>query len=173
MSDSIADVARRHGFSEAAARTLADAIRRGGGRMAQFSHPELGGLGQWSRGGMLMIGAMDHNLKARVAALADALAGASVAAADCAPAATVRDSPEWWPAALGHPTASGSQNGVRYAVFPAARRVALERDGAVSVRDSGERRITGVSQQQGVVGTLVFSSPEGAIDADVLPVVGG
>jgi hypothetical protein len=29
-----------------------------GGGMAQFNYPDLGGMGQWSSGGMLMIGDM-------------------------------------------------------------------------------------------------------------------
>ncbi len=43
--------------------------------MAQFSHPELGGMGQRSRGGMLMIGDMfNHDLKARVDRMCSQLA---------------------------------------------------------------------------------------------------
>jgi hypothetical protein len=42
--------------------------------MAQFSHPELGGMGQWSMGGMIMVGDMFNNgLKARVDALCNDL----------------------------------------------------------------------------------------------------
>ncbi len=71
-------VAARHGFNRAAVAALWHALRRGGGRMAQFSHPELGGMGQWSSGGMLQIGAMfDHALKARVAAACADLAAAA------------------------------------------------------------------------------------------------
>jgi hypothetical protein len=56
MADTIADIAQRHGFSPQAARAVADALRHGNGTMAQFNHPELGGMGQWVAGGMLMIG---------------------------------------------------------------------------------------------------------------------
>ena len=87
-------VAARHGFNRAAVATLWDALRRGGGRMAQFSHPELGGMGQWSNGGMLQIGAMfDHALKARVAAACADLAAAAGdrVSTDPGEAAAVRD----------------------------------------------------------------------------------
>ena len=71
MPNTIDDIAKRHGFSTAAVRAMAEALRRGGGRMAQFNHPDLGGMGQWSAGGMVMIGDMFNNdLKARVDALA-------------------------------------------------------------------------------------------------------
>jgi hypothetical protein len=64
------DLARRHGFSAAAVATMLDAVMNGNGGMAQFSHPEFGGSGQWMRGGMTMIGDMFNNtLKGRVDAL--------------------------------------------------------------------------------------------------------
>jgi hypothetical protein len=57
-------------FSVSAAQHVYQAMQIGGGTMAQFSHPELGGTGQWMRGGMVMIGDMfNHGLKARIAAL--------------------------------------------------------------------------------------------------------
>ena len=75
MPDSTSEIAQRHGFSADAARAVTDALRHGGGHMAQFNHPELGGMGQWSAGGMLMIGDMfNHALKARVDALCRDLA---------------------------------------------------------------------------------------------------
>src|SRR5580700_2163302 len=66
----VTDFARRHGFSAEAVATMLDAVANGNGGMAQFSHPEFGGSGQWMRGGMTMIGDMFNNtLKGRVEAL--------------------------------------------------------------------------------------------------------
>ena len=63
----VEDIARRHGFSTDAATSLLRALAAGNGTQAQFNHPELGGMGQWSQGGMIMIGDMFNNgLKARV-----------------------------------------------------------------------------------------------------------
>ena len=46
------------------------------GSQAQFNHPDLGGMGQWSGGGMIMIGDMfNQGLKHRVDALCNELAG--------------------------------------------------------------------------------------------------
>lgn len=53
---------------------------------------------------------------------------------------------EWWPQKLGQPASSGAQDGLRYAFFPDARRLWIERDGEMTTYDSGEHRITGVSQ---------------------------
>lgn len=72
----IEDLAQRHGFSVGAVTTMLHAISAGGSAMAQFDHPEFGGMGQWSRGGMTMIGDMFNNaLKARVDGLCTDLAG--------------------------------------------------------------------------------------------------
>ncbi len=71
----IKDIAQRHGISVDAALTLLRALVAGHGTMAQFSHPELGGMGQWNQGGMIMVGDMfNHGLKARVDALCIELA---------------------------------------------------------------------------------------------------
>ena len=68
-------VARHHGTSEDAALHLLLALSVGGGRQAQFNHPDLGGMGQWSKGGMIMVGDRFNNaLKARVDALCNDLA---------------------------------------------------------------------------------------------------
>lgn len=172
-------VAARHGFSRGAVLALADAMRRGGGGMAQFSHPELGGMGQWSRGGLLQIGAMsDHALKARVAAAIADLAGVPPArAADPAPGPADRpgrDGP--WPPELGQPSASGGQDGMRYAYFAQARRLAVVEGGRVTLYDTGRHRITGVSQSQAGGGVqprrLVFASSDGPVDVGLLRVVG-
>ena len=181
-------VAAHHGFSRAAMSALWDALRRGGGRMAQFSHPELGGMGQWS-GGMLQIGAMfDHVLKARVAAAcADLAAGrpvdhGGIAAPDLAgrqrldpsvqtmtPRAGERA--EWWPGGFGWPSASGAQNGLRYAYFAEARRLAVERDGHVMLYDTGRHQIFGVSQSQSHGARLTFTADDGTVDIDALRII--
>ena len=71
----IDDLARRHGISPDAARTLLSAVVAGQGSMAQFNHSELGGSGQWMRGGMTMVGDMfNHGLKATVDAVCMELA---------------------------------------------------------------------------------------------------
>lgn len=63
----LAELAQRYEVSENAALAAFHALSEGGGRMAQFHHPELGGGVQWMRGGMILIGEIFNNaLKARV-----------------------------------------------------------------------------------------------------------
>ncbi len=174
----LAATAQRHGVSTEAALIVLQALASGGGTMAQFNHPELGGVGQWSRGGMTMVGDMfNQGLKHRVDALCSELAsqmprlgtpafGTGVPAGD------------WWPEGLGTPASSGAQNDFRYACFPAARRLAIQQNGRLTLYDTGDHRIVGVSQQQGAgMQAPVFSSDMGnlrladfkPVDADAAP----
>ena len=74
----------------------------------------------------------------------------------------------WWPAALGQPSTSGSQNGMRYAVFPDRQRLLIEWDGKLTTYDSGDHHINGVSQQGGQDRSLSFTSQSGSIKLDGL-----
>ena len=45
---------------------------------------------------------------------------------------------KWWPDELGQPSSSGSQNNMRYAFFPKARRLLIEKQGNLTTYDSGD-----------------------------------
>jgi hypothetical protein len=74
----------------------------------------------------------------------------------------------WWPKGLGTPSSQGAQNSMRYAFFPEARRLAIERDGKITVYDSADHQISGASQQHGENQTVEFTSQHGRIDLDRL-----
>lgn len=166
------------GFSSEAIESMRRSIVDGGGRMAQFDHPEFGGPGQWMQGGLLMVSDFsDAGLKRRVARLCDALADSG--AVDARPALARRSSAEpaakatWYPPSLGTPDTSGAQNGTRYAWFGHAGRLAVDDGRTVTVYDTGDHRIGGVSQQQGTGSTVSFVSQHGLLDLTRLPVVDG
>jgi hypothetical protein len=71
---------------------------------------------------------------------------------------------DWWPENLHAPNSTGAQNGVRYAYFAQAQRLAIDVGGTVTVYDTLDHQIGGFSQQQSVGGTLSFSSQYGLID---------
>lgn len=176
-SQAIGEIARRYGFSEDAGRAMADALNQSAGSMAQFYHPDLGGMGQWSRGGMLMIGDMFNNgLKGRVAGLAEDLAAAmgrgEIVARRPAQGEASSGFGQWWPEELGSPSSTGAQNGRRYAVFPNARRLAIDADGRVRIYDTGDDRIGGASQQQGGGSSLSFSTDRGSVGVEQYREVG-
>ena len=169
MDDSkLHDIAKQSGFSTSAVHALWQAMQAGNGRQAQFSHPELGGMGQWS-GGMIMIGDMSNSgLKDRVARLCSLLSELPV---EAVPAAA--SSEGWWPSGLGAPSSTGAQNSMRYACFPQTRRLAVERDGVMTVYDTGEHRLSGFSQAQSSSQTLKFSSQIGTVGIEDFRVVSG
>jgi hypothetical protein len=179
----VADIAARYRVSEGAVRTLLDAVIRGGGAMAQFSHPELGGSGQWMRGGMTMVGDMfNPGLQATVSGICSELSAvlASGGALVKAPDPGVGSvgfggfgGQAWWPEGLGRPSSSGGQNDASYAYFPGPRRLAIRRGGAITLYDTLDHAISGVQQQQGSRGSLEFSSQHGTFTVDTLPVVSG
>lgn len=169
----INDISARYHLSGDAVLHMLVAVNNGGGSMAQFNCPELGGSGQWMRGGMTMVGDMFNNgLKNTVdnlcSELANALANNQMF--PVVPAGTP-GSNQWWPSDLGAPFSSGAQNNTRYAVFPG--RLAVELNGVVTVYDTLDHNVGGVSQQQGGNDSLSFSSQYGTISVNSLPIVSG
>lgn len=176
----VADLQQRYGVSEDAVRTLLRAVAAGGGGMAQFSHPELGGMGQWSQGGMIMVGDMFNNaLKARVDGLCTELSRCLSEAQLLAPPAATGASgmmamgQSWWPDGLGVPAATGGQNDMRYAWFPQMRRLAVQVGGDTRVYDTGEHMIGGFGQQQGGDRSITMTSQLGTVRLADLPIVSG
>lgn len=167
------DLSSRYNLSADAVIHMIIAVNNGGGTMAQFNSPELGGGGQWMQGGMTMVGDMfNYGLKNTVNNLCSEISNAisRIQIFPKAPAGT-RESNQWWPTDLGVPFSSGAQNNIRYAVFP--HRLAVELNGQVTVYDTLDHNIGGVSQQQGGDTSLTFSSQYGTISVATLPIVSG
>ena len=201
----INDIAQRHGFSFDAVLSMLGSVINGNGSMAQFSHPEFGGSGQWMQGGMTMIGDMFNNyLKGRVDNLCAELArlisnqpgllrtgsfqsqsqngstqvngwgGGEPAGGQNNPNSLFVPQPvqpDWWGPDLRWPNSSGGQNGMRYAWFSQARRLAIDLNGTVTIYDTLDHQIGGVSQQQSGGYSVTFSSQYGYVDLNQLPVV--
>jgi hypothetical protein len=164
-------------------------VINGGGSMAQFYHPDLGGNGQWMRGGMTMVGDMfNYGLQGTVSGICNELSNFTannLAYLPPPPPAAGQsqfqgsgfggfNSYNWWPGDLGSPSSSGGQNDSRYAYFPQARRLAVQNGGQVTVYDTLDHNIGGVQQQQGgPYGSQSFTSQFGTFTVDSLPVVSG
>ena len=193
--DQLRGIAQRYGVSVDAASSMLESLLRGGGSMAQFNVPELGGYGQWMRGGMTMVGDMfNYGLKSLVDGLCNDLSrlldSNPFVPMQPAPQGNVQQHgsqsqsqgtgsgalawsplPNWWPSELGQPSTSGSQNDMRYAYFPGPCRLAIEQNGNVTVYDTLNHQIGGVSQQQGGGYSLSFTSQLGGVDLGQLPVI--
>lgn len=175
----VEDIAIRHSVSSSAVRTILDAVRSGHGRMAQFSHPDFGGMCQWSRG-MTMVGDMfNEGLKSKLDAVCSELAlyvaetkstawGRTREAVETSYRSTKQRS-NWWPGHLGTPSSVGAQNDLRYAVFP--RRLVIKDGEHVEIYDTGNHRIFGVAQMQRADQTLTFTSQDGLVMVKDLPKV--
>lgn len=169
----VSDVSNRYNLSRDAVLHMLVAVNNGGGSMAQFNCPELGGAGQWMSGGMTMVGDMfNHGLKMTVDNLCAELANGlmNVQVFPVIPAGTP-GSNQWWPADCGNPISSGAQNNTKYAVFPG--KLAVQLNGQVTVYDTLNHNIGGVSQQQGGDNSLTFSSQFGTIAVSQLPILSG
>jgi len=165
------DLSSRYNLSRDAVIHMLVAVNNGGCSMAQFSCPELGGSGQWMRGGMTMVGDMfNHGLKSTVDNLCNELANGltNLQVFPVIPAGSPNSS-QWWPSDCGVPSSSGAQNNTRYAVFPG--KLAVQINGQVTVYDTLNHNIGGVSQQQGGDNSLTFSSQFGTISVSQLPVI--
>ncbi len=197
------DLARRYGVSNDAVMTMLFAVMNGNGTMAQFSHPDFGGSGQWMRGGMTMVGDMfNYALKSKVeglcAELANALSnsqpqlfrpmssqsqsqggqqqsqGGQQQGGNGQVSLFVPNSGgnrNWWPAELGIASSTGAQNNIRYAYFPSTCRLAVEANGHITVYNTLDHQIGGVSQQQGNGASLTFTSQYGLVWVENLPVI--
>ena len=192
----INDLAQRYGVSSDAVMSMLNAVMNGGGTMAQFSHPDFGGAGQWMQGGMTMVGDMfNYALKSKVEGLCAEL---SNLIANQQPQLFIPTSSQsqsqgaqqqggygqvslfvpgderqsnWWPAELGMAASTGAQNNIRYAYFPSTCRLAVEINGHVTIYDTLDHQISGVSQQQSMDASLTFSSQYGLVRVDNLPVI--
>lgn len=195
----VSDLASRHGFSPDAVTHMLLSVRNGNGSMAQFSHPEFGGSGQWMQGGMIMLGDMfNHGLKGRVDSLCSEIAGILASQPGLLQSGSFQSQSQggadlqtqtaggafgqsslfvpdpathWWPAELGSPSATGAQNNVKYAYFANARRLAVDTGGECWVYDTLDHQIGGFSQQQGGGSSITFTSQYGIVNLAHLPVV--
>lgn len=193
------DLSQRYGFSTDAVTHMLFAVLNGNGSMAQFNHSEFAGSGQWMRGGMLMLGDMfNYSLKGRVDALCSEISGilanqpgllrsgsfqsqsqsgggqqTQAAGIPMGDSSLFVPDPQshWWPQDIGAPSATGSQNNVRYAYFANSHRLAVETNGQVWVYDTGDHQIGGFSQQQGSGGSILFTSQYGTVNLGSLPVI--
>lgn len=175
----IEDIAGRYGLSQDSVKSLLNAIIQGNASMAQFNIPELGGHGQWMKGGMTMVGDMfNSSLKTTVDALCAELATLvtteilfekSQESANSDKMEIQSSKP--WPSVFGTPTTSGSQNNFRYAYFAQVHRLIIEKDGNRSIYDTRHHQISGVSQQQGSGQSFVLTSQDGPVDISSLTLI--
>jgi hypothetical protein len=190
QEQSIVDgLSQRHGVSQGVIEHLTMALIAGHTNQAQFNHSELGGMGQWSNGGMIMVGDMFNNgLKHRVDMLCSEIADYIRSGKLSGPkldrphqSQSQGDGSSFfyqssshssaWPHHLGQPSSTGAQNNLRYAFFPASRRLAIDVNGQMTVYETKDHNIGGFSQQQSGDQSLTFTSQHGLVRVADLDIV--
>jgi hypothetical protein len=165
----VEEIATKHGVGAEAVAVALAALRRGNGTMAQFSHPDFGGMAQWSKGGMSMTGDMFNSaIKQKLDGVLTDLSEALDAGKLSNTGSRENTGSAWWPSEYGSPSSAGSQNNMRYAFFPDARRLIVEGEFGRKIYDTGEHMISGVSQQQSTAQSLTFQSQRGVVRLDQL-----
>lgn len=194
----VGQLAQRHGVSTDAITHMLIAVQNGNGSMAQFNHPEFGGGGQWMQGGMTMVSDLFNNaLKSQVNNVCSDIASHLAQHQTTPYMASFQSQSQggnsnqvqgsgamggndlfapdpnqnWWPQDLGGPNATGSQNNASYAYFSGPCRLAVKTGSDIWVYDTLDHHIGGFGQQQGVGGTITFSSQYGTVNLSSLPVV--
>ncbi|WP_428660115.1 hypothetical protein [Runella sp.] len=168
----IQEIASKYNVSEETVRTLLEGLKLSGGRQVQFNISELGGMGQW-QGGMVMIGDMFNNsLKAKVAELCAELSPLSQTVLE-----EEKKQEEAKPQKKNETSKkpaekrtlasfNGSQNGHRYAYFASEEVLELEEDGKVTKYSTKGYPLSGVQQSQDNGGrSLSFTYPGGTVSA--------
>lgn len=149
MSINYDEIAAKYDLSPTVVQHVAQAIALGNGQQAQFNDPELGGMGQWMPG-MLMIGdAFNYTLKAKVDALCHELAQA-FRDGDLRGFSTYQEMSQskWWSLDLENPSISGGQNTLKYVYFREKHRLIVSLNQHETIYDTSPHIIIGVSQQQ-------------------------
>lgn len=196
----VQNLSAQHGLSTDAVTHMLIAVHNGAGSMAQFNHPEFGGAGQWMMGGMTMVSDLfNHSLKNCVNNLCSDIASQLSAHQLVMPSGSFQSQsqsggsdhqqqtngsmggsnslfkpdPEalWWPSELGNPSATGSQNGLKYAYFADRCRLAVKTGDQCWVYDTGNHQIGGFAQQQGGGGGITLTSQFGYVNLSTLPVI--
>ncbi|MFN8343895.1 MAG: hypothetical protein U0X91_02770 [Spirosomataceae bacterium] len=157
----IQEIASKYQVSEGTVRALLEGLKAAGGRQVQFNISELGGMGQW-QSGMVMIGDMfNHGLKAKVSELCSELATLSQH--------TEEEMPEkkgTKPAVASKPAATfkGSQNGSHYTYYAKDNLLEVEEGGRTVKYDTSGYALSGVQQSQSNdTKSLSFSYPGGTV----------
>jgi hypothetical protein len=136
MKKQIKTLAKKYGFSETTVETLLNGLAQTSGNQVQFNIGELGGMGQW-QGGMIMIGDMFNNyLKNQVSNLCYELAE------------LIRNTPITDEKTPDVPTFKGSQNEMAYTYYATKNRLEITINGQKTNYDTSGFSLVGAQQQQ-------------------------
>jgi hypothetical protein len=159
----IKEIASKYRISEETVRTLLEGLKVSGGRQVQFNISELGGMGQWQSGGMVMVGDMfNHGLKTKVSELCSELAGLSQTMEE--EEKPKKKTEKQTIASKPSATFRGSQNDSHYAYYANDDLLEIEENGKVTKYNTAGYALSGVQQSQSnSLKNLSFTYPGGTV----------
>lgn len=159
----IKEIASKYQVSEETVRALLEGLKVSGGRQVQFNIRELGGMGQWQSGGMVMVSDMfNHSLKVKVSELCSELAELSQTMEEeekpkmMAETKSVTSKPS--------ATFKGRQNDSHYAYYANESLLEIEENGKVTKYNTEGYALSGAQQSQSnSLRNLSFTYPGGTV----------
>ncbi|GAB4120142.1 MAG: hypothetical protein OHK0057_26060 [Thermoflexibacter sp.] len=166
MRKDLKEIAMKYDLSLGAVIMLFSGLQNTQGNQVQFNHPELGGVGQW-QAGMIMIGDMfNHALKAKINELCHELALIVKKEQKATPKKSVIKN---FDAIYGTPALKGTQNDLKYAYYPAKDIFIIEQYGKLEKYSTEGYQVTGISQQQNYFSQdLIIQTDKGNITLSML-----
>lgn len=166
----IKKIAEKYQVSEETAQALLMGLKVTGGRQVQFNIGELGGMGQWQPG-MIMVGDMfDIGLKYKVDGLCTELSELVRSEEETPKTPTKTTSKTKSPPKTESTTTKssasfrGSQNGYHYAYFSSEDKLEIEYEGKITKYSTKGYPLSGVQQSQSnSAQNLTFSYPGGTV----------
>lgn len=154
----IREIAAEHGVTVGTVASLLHGLQATGGNQVQFNIGELGGMGQWQPGSTMVGDMFNHEAKAKVEKLCEALAPLSRQLSR-----EVADESHAVPG-RSQATFKGSQNDTHYTYYAEENKLVIYDDGKNTSYDTTDYPLTGVQQSQDASGKkLSFTYPDGVV----------
>ncbi len=159
----IKEIASKYEVSEGTVRTLLEGLKASNGRQVQFNIRELGGMGQW-QSGMVMVGDMfNHGLKAKVSELCRELVELSQTMEE-EEEKPKKKAEKQSVASKPSATFKGSQNNSHYAYYAKENLLEIEENGKVTKYNTEGYALSGAQQSQSnSLKNLSFTYPGGTV----------
>ncbi|MEO0560572.1 MAG: hypothetical protein AAF125_00560 [Chloroflexota bacterium] len=171
-------IAQKHRLSDNAVVVLAKALRRGHGRMARFNHRELGGIGMWGRGEVIIGDMRNESLRMQIWGAMNDLLPIITSHPPRKPEPE-KDStlvmPWWGDITLGPPTVHGAFENMTFGYFLEPHRVILRNDGVITHYDArhlGVLDLAVTHDQRGapVITLVTLDGPLDVMMLDEIPI---
>jgi hypothetical protein len=174
----LAKIGEQHGFSLDAMQALGAELLRGGLKRARFNHPELGGIGMWSHGEVVIGDMSDEETRVRIWQVVDALMPAlkQVEVSEDVRRATQDQTlvmPWWGDIKLGSPAVQGVMESLTYGYFLESHRVIVRKDDKITHYDASGLAVMdiGIVYGERAMPQVALQLVDGTVPVSDLPII--